>query len=68
MAKIGVKRSRELELRQNLRVLRRAIDNFHASYVASGGVVHFGQPQASAGGGLPGTAGGQPGRMRDPRS
>ena len=52
MASVGVKRSRELELRYNLRMMRRAIDDFHRSYVASGGVVSG----APMGGGVPGAS------------
>ena len=34
---VSVKREREIELRHALREIRRAIDQFHESYVASGG-------------------------------
>jgi len=56
LAGVGVKRSRELELRYDLRMLRRAVDDFHRSYVASGGVVS-GVP----GGGGSTSPGSQPG-------
>ncbi|MFC2173991.1 type II secretion system protein [Acidobacteriota bacterium] len=49
MAKISVKRSKEIELKRNLRTIRRAIDDFHKSYVIS-------QATAGSAGKLPGTA------------
>lgn len=50
LATVSIKRSREVELRRNLRTIRRAIDDFHKSYLYSQ------VAQASAGGRLPGRA------------
>lgn len=56
MANVAVKRSRELELRRDLRAMRRAIDDFHRSYVASGGALSQGGAGAGmAGAVIPGT-------------
>jgi type II secretory pathway pseudopilin PulG len=54
LAKITIKRTKEIELRRNLRMIRQAIDDFHKSYQASQYGPLTGQPGGT--GSLPGRA------------